>query len=166
MEGIKKLVFDFLTNYMLIAAGLSWFTAQMLKAFTGVFKQKDFSVIELFFGTGGMPSSHSAVVSSLACAAALSRGLYSAEFAICVVLALIVMRDASGMRNEVGKHAKILNNIFRDLALSKDTETQDKALKELVGHTAPQVFVGSVLGIVISMLLYWLPFSNAWFFGA
>ncbi len=166
MEGIKKLLFDFLTNYLLISAGVAWFIAQILKVFTGVFKVKEFSFAELFFGTGGMPSSHSASVASLACAAALSRGLCSSEFAICIVLALIVIRDASGMRNEVGKHAKVLNNMFRELALSTDAVAQGKALKELVGHTPLQVFAGTILGVLVAILLYAIPLSHNWFFGA
>ena len=96
-------IIDVATNYPLMSAAAGWFIAQILKTATGVFKVKKFSLAELFFGTGGMPSSHAASVSALACACAVKDGVASHTFAISIVLALIVMRDAMGMRRQIGE---------------------------------------------------------------
>ncbi len=151
------LIKDFFSNYLLMAAGCSWFLAQMIKVFTGIFGVKKFSLVELFFGTGGMPSSHSATVAALATASALSCGLKSSEFAITIVLALVVIRDASGIRNEVGKHARAINKMLIDLATSEDLQSQETALKELVGHTPLQVFVGVILGVAVAVVMRFIP---------
>ena len=82
-------IIDVITNYPLMSAAAGWIVAQVLKTTTGVFKIKKFSLVELFCGTGGMPSSHAASVSALACACALKEGVASPTFAISMVLALI-----------------------------------------------------------------------------
>lgn len=149
-----KYIVDIFTNYILMSAVCSWLVAQILKGFTGVFKLKKFTFTEFFFGTGGMPSSHTAAVCGVATAAAVRCGFASAEFAISAVLAMIVMRDAMGMRREVGKHAKALNQIFEEIAKAKnDPALTQKALGELVGHTPLQVFAGVFVGIGSSLLL-------------
>lgn len=154
MEIKMKYLVDIFTNYILMSAVCSWLVAQILKGFTGVFRLKKFSLIEFFFGTGGMPSSHTAAVCGVVTASAVSCGFDSAAFAISAVLAMIVMRDAMGMRREVGKHAKALNKIFEELAEAKnDPELTHKALGELVGHTPLQVFAGMIVGIGSSLLL-------------
>lgn len=149
-----QIIKDIFTNYILMSAVCSWLVAQILKGFTGVFKLKKFTFIEFFFGTGGMPSSHTAAVCGVATAAAVCYGFGSFQFAISGVLAMIVMRDAMGMRREVGKHAKALNQIFEELAKAKnDPEMTQKALGELVGHTPLQVVAGTLVGIGSSLLL-------------
>ena len=149
-----QIIKDIFTNYILISAVCSWLVAQILKGFTGVFKLKKFTLTEFFFGTGGMPSSHTAAVCGLATAAAVRFGFASFELAISGVLAMIVMRDAMGMRREVGRHAKALNEIFEELAKAKnDPEMTHKALGELVGHTPLQVFAGVFVGIGSALLL-------------
>ena len=149
-----QIIKDIFTNYILMSAVCSWLIAQILKGFTGVFKLKKFTFIEFFFGTGGMPSSHTAAVCGVATAAAVGYGFGSFQFAISGVLAMIVMRDAMGMRREVGKHAKALNQIFEELAKAKDDpEMTQKALGELVGHTPLQVFAGVFVGIGSALLL-------------
>ena len=154
MEELKAL----LTNYLIACALASWLVAQILKVFTGIFKLKSFSVSEFLFGTGGMPSSHTAAVCSVATGCAILYGLGSSQFAISVVLALIVMRDAMGMRRQVGEHAKALNIIIKELAEAKnDTELTIKALGELVGHTPLQVFAGMLVGIAIPFLVALIP---------
>ena len=145
---------DLFTNYMMMSVIASWFIAQILKGITGVFKLKKFTVVEFLFGTGGMPSSHTAAVLALATSAAMSFGLNSAAFAISALLAMIVVRDATGMRHEVGKHAKTLNMILEE---HKRDDTPYEALKELVGHTPLQVFFGALLGIVVPIGMYFIP---------
>ena len=149
---------DIFTNYALVCAFAGWFVAQFLKFFTGVFKIKRFSVVELLFGTGGMPSSHTAAVYALATGAIIKHGFNSTEFAISVVLAMVVMRDAMGMRRQVGEHAKALNLIIKDLSeANNDPELTNKALAELVGHTPLQVFAGALVGILVAVGFMFIP---------
>ena len=159
MEWLK----DLGSNYILISGITAWIAAQILKCLTGVFKIKKFSLVELMFGTGGMPSSHSAAVCALATSAALKEGLDSGYFAIAAVLAVIVMRDAMGMRNEVGKHAKTLNAIINEFFKSeKHPEDFQKTHKELVGHTPLQVYAGVVTGIAVAFLMSLIPAFCIW----
>lgn len=131
-------------NYILISALISWFTAQFLKVFTGAYHNKRFSVIKLISSSGGMPSSHSAAVSALCTASVLRYGVSSFQFAVTFILALIVMRDAAGIRNQVGKQAKIINQM---------NESNCADLKELIGHTPFQVCMGSFLGVATALCL-------------
>lgn len=144
--------------FILICAVSAWFVAQLLKVCTGVFKHKDFSVLEMFFGTGGMPSSHSATVCALATACGIKVGFASPAFAISIILAMIVMRDAMGMRRQIGEHARALNKLFKNLSESiNDPELTEKALEELAGHTPLQVFAGMNLGILIPIGMMFIP---------
>lgn len=154
---------DLGSNYVLISGATAWIAAQILKCVTGVFKLKKFTVLELLFGTGGMPSSHSAAVCALATASALRHGFGSTYFAIATILAIIVMRDAMGMRREVGKHAKALNVIFAEFFKSdKHPEDFKKTHKELVGHTPLQVFAGVATGIAVALLMSLIPGFYIW----
>ena len=141
-----------LDNYMLISAALGWIGAQIIKIFTGMFKERKFSLSYLLFSTGGMPSSHSAVVCALTTASIMQNGWGSGFTAICIILSLVVMMDASGVRYETGKQAKILNKITKEI-FSGDPELANIGLKELVGHTRFQVFVGAVFGILVAVLM-------------
>jgi acid phosphatase family membrane protein YuiD len=105
----------------------------------------------VLFSTGGMPSSHSALVTSLATATGIHYGFGSGYFAISCVLAMIVMYDARGVRQESGQHARVLNQIVREL-MSGQT-ISDRELKELLGHTTVEVFVGALFGIIYTLLL-------------
>ncbi|MBR2907294.1 MAG: divergent PAP2 family protein [Clostridia bacterium] len=145
---------DLIQNYLLISAGVSWFVAQICKVFTGIFHERHFSIISLLTGTGGMPSSHSACVTALAVSSGLYYGLGSAPFAITTILALVVMRDASGVRREAGKQAKVLNQIIGELFTTGDEKRFQADLKELLGHTPLQVFVGAILGAVTALALF------------
>ena len=153
-----KHIIDLFTNYVLMSAVLGWIAAQILKFCTGIFRLKKFSLTELFFGTGGMPSSHTAAVIGLTTACAMKFGLASYQVAISGVLAMIVMRDAMGMRRQVGEHAKALNIILKELAAAKkDRELADKALGELVGHTPLQVYAGVIVGAAVAIGIYYIP---------
>ena len=101
-----------------------------------------------------MPSSHSALVTSLATAVANREGADSSLFAATVVLAVIVMHDACGIRQESGKQARVLNRIVREI-FSGQPITEEE-LKELLGHTFPEVIVGGIVGILFTLIaLVW-----------
>ncbi len=140
---------------MIISAASAWFLAQILKVFTGMFKDRKFSLVTLLFSNGGMPSSHSASVTAMATAAIRLYGLNSFECAISSLFAVIVMMDASGVRYETGEQAKILNKITKELFSGKGAEI-NTGLKELVGHTPFQVLVGALLGITVGIALSFL----------
>ena len=155
---IMKLITDFFTNYVLVCAISAWLIAQFLKVFTGVFRLKSFSFVELMFGTGGMPSSHTAAVMALTIACSIKCGLGSPELAISGVLTMIVIRDATGMRRQVGEQAKALNKIFKELAEAKnDPALTQKAFGELAGHTPLQVFFGALVGILVAVGFMFIP---------
>lgn len=141
---------NFWEKSVLVPSLTAWLTAQIIKVLIYLIKYKKFDFRRLV-GSGGMPSSHSSFVTSLATAVALERGFESVEFAICTVLALIVMYDAAGVRRAAGQQARILNKIMNNWEKSDFSET-DKHLKELLGHTPKEVFAGAVLGIVISVV--------------
>ena len=140
------------TNYPLMCALVGWFVAQICKVFTGMFRERNFDVITALFGTGGMPSSHAASVCALAIASAIAYGLNSFQFAVSVVLALIVMRDASGVRRSAGEQAKIINRMIKTLSKG-GTIDFNSDIKEIIGHTPFQVFVGAALGAVVPFLM-------------
>ena len=151
-----------LHNFPLVCAGTGWILAQIIKVFTGVFKQRKFSIVALLFGNGGMPSSHSASVTALAISTGLCYGFDSGFFAIAVMFAIIVMGDAAGVRRETGEQAKILNIITKDLFKHTTPAEINQNLKELVGHTPLQVIVGSALGLLIPFAMAFIPLYGAY----
>ena len=104
-------------------------------------------------GSGGMPSSHSSTVVSLAVAAGVSYGVDSAIFAVALIFAIVVMYDATGVRRETGKQAVILNRLLLDNPFSWSGEEFEKKLKEYVGHTPFQVLMGAILGLIIAIIM-------------
>lgn len=108
---------------------------------------------ERMVGSGGMPSSHSATVCGLTTAAALRYGVSSFEFAVCFVLSMVVMYDATGVRRETGKQAKLLNSILSENPLKLNAEVLQEKLKEYVGHTPLQVVAGAILGICLALVI-------------
>ena len=139
-------------NQILVASVLGWLVAQLLKTGIYMYLNKSF-VPERLAGSGGMPSSHSATVCALSTAAGIQYGLDSFPFAVCTILAIIVMYDALGVRRETGIQAKVLNEMI-DLfeSMNKELSTDEK-LKELVGHTPLQVLMGAILGIIIAFIV-------------
>lgn len=140
---------DLFANKILISAVTGWCVAQVLKTLIHLLFTKKF-VAERLVGSGGMPSSHSATVCALATATCIEYGAQSFEFAIALILAIIVMYDAMGVRRETGIQARILNEmmwVFADMG--SDMSPHDK-LKEFVGHSPLQVIAGALLGIVIA----------------
>lgn len=144
---------DFFSNIILLTAASAWFAAQLIKVGLYYWQNKEVGVITLLFGTGGMPSSHSATVTALATVTLFKCGAASPEFAITLILAIIVMRDASGVRLETGKQAELLNMILmQDFWVLKEGETLPDKFKESIGHTPTQVLCGGVLGFIIGLI--------------
>lgn len=155
---------ELIFNFPLIAALLGVFTAQFIKIPIHYIQTKKVRW-ELFFSTGGMPSSHSASVTSLATAVGAEHGIHSTLFAIAAMFAIIVMYDAKGIRWHAGEQAAVLNDLveeFRDHVRESDqfqqkkVEEQRKELKELLGHRPSEVFFGGLLGILQTLFLSWL----------
>ncbi len=149
---------EIITNKVLIIPIGSWAIAQLLKVITILIQKKQLDLRYLVV-SGGMPSSHSAVVSALATSVALTQGFGSAAFAISAILALIVMYDAAGVRQSVGRQSVVLNRIMRELRLQRPMAGLERDLRELIGHTQFQVIVGGLLGIGIAFL--WLAITGA-----
>ncbi|MDD6811903.1 MAG: divergent PAP2 family protein [Lachnospiraceae bacterium] len=138
-------------NPVLIASVMGWFVAQVIKTIIHLIITKEM-VWERMVGSGGMPSSHSATVAALVTAAGMKYGGGSFEFAIALIMAIIVMHDAMGVRRETGIQAIVLNEmmaVFREMG--KKMPIEDK-LKEFVGHTPLQVLMGALLGICIGIM--------------
>lgn len=140
-------------NRILLIALIAWIVTQAAKVIIYWIVNEKF-VLERLFGDGGMPSGHSAVVASLATATGLQCGWDSPVFAVAAILAVIVMHDATGVRQETGKQAKVINDIVKMLeARGRGELTPAETLKEFVGHTGPQVLVGALGGIVIAVVM-------------
>ena len=140
-----------LGNQVLVSAVVGWTVAQVLKTLIDFALNKSFNA-ERLVGSGGMPSSHSATVCGLT-TAGLKYGAGSFEFAISFILAMVVMYDAVGVRQETGKQARLLNSILLENPLKLSSEVLQQKLKEYVGHTPIQVVAGAILGIVLALVI-------------
>ena len=138
-------------NEILMSAGLSWGLAQIIKTIIHLILTKKF-VAERLIGSGGMPSCHSATVCALTTSVIINEGINSPFFAIAAILSIIVMYDAMGVRRETGIQAKVLNELTEVIEKMGSDLSNDEKLKEFVGHTPIQVFVGAVLGIIIALI--------------
>ena len=147
-------IFGILQNQVLWCAVAAWFIAQALKIPTYWLVEKELNW-RRFFGSGGMPSSHSAFVMALAIMVGAVEGFDSAAFAITVVLAAIVMYDASGVRHETGVQGQVLNEIIRKVFVDGQPIT-DVELKELVGHTKVEVAGGFLVGVLTALAFIFL----------
>ncbi|EFD05112.1 MAG: divergent PAP2 family protein [Peptostreptococcus sp.] len=136
----------FFSNKMLWTSIFACFMAQFLKMFSG---EKKFDLTRIIT-SGGMPSSHSSFVTCLSTMLGVKYGFNSDIFAIAAVFSFIIMYDASGVRQAVGKQATIINKLVEDWHNKKAIE-QEK-LKELIGHTQKQVFFGAMLGIALGLI--------------
>lgn len=141
---------DILDNSVLLVAVVACLIAQASKLVVELIKNGKVNVRALVT-TGGMPSAHSALVTSLATGVGQTAGWGSPEFAIATIFAIIVMYDAAGVRQAAGKQARILNQMIDEL-FSEHHQFNEDRLKELLGHTPFQVIIGSALGITISCL--------------
>jgi len=134
----------------ILAVFLSWFLSQLAKVIRGCVREKRFN-FRWLFDTGGMPSSHSATVTSLATVVILYYGLYSVPALMAAVYSLITMFDAAGVRRNVGKQATILNKMLDDFG--EKGMVPEARVKELLGHTPVEVLAGAFVGVCISMII-------------
>lgn len=145
--------FGILSNPVLIAGFTSWVLAQLIKVPWNYLSTGRWDWV-LLLRAGSMPSSHSALVASVAHATGLFVGFASPLFALALTLAVIVIYDATGIRLQAGKHAEIINRIVRDTVKGK--RTNEKQLKEVLGHTPLEALAGTLLGIVVAQLIWLL----------
>ena len=142
-------------NFVLVTSMLASITAQIIKVIINLVIFGRF-IPERMWGAGGMPSSHSATVCAMVVATARLCGVQSTLFALAVVIAVIVMYDAMGVRYETGEQAKILNHMLREW-MDQNSESmpflRDTKLKEMVGHTPIEVVSGAALGILLGYVM-------------
>ena len=146
---MKNTFFMFITNKYIYIPFLLWFGIQLFKLIYDLCTTKRFNFRRIL-GAGGMPSSHSAVVTSLATLIGKNIGVDSPIFALSLIFAFVVMYDACGVRRAAGKQAKVLNDIINTPGLS-NLQVQEK-LQEALGHTPIQVFVGALIGLVAGLI--------------
>ena len=147
---MKNTFLMFITNKYIYVPMILWFFIQLFKLIYDLCTTKKFN-FKRILGAGGMPSSHSAVVTSLATLIGKNFGVDSAIFAIALTFALVVMYDACGVRRAAGKQAKVLNDIVNTPGLT-GVQVQEK-LQEALGHTPVQVFVGALIGVIAGVIL-------------
>ena len=153
------MLYEIITNKVLIIPLCSWAIAQLLKVVVILIQKKQLD-LRYLVGSGGMPSSHSAFVTSLATSIALLEGFGSVAFGISAIFALVVIYDAAGVRRSVGQQSVVLNRIIRELRDHRPFVELGRDLREFVGHTQLQVVVGVLIGIVFTWL--WLAIAGAW----
>ena len=145
----KTYALDLVTNRVLLCAAMAWFLAQFIKLFTSIRRGTRFSFRHFLLGSGGMPSSHSAVVCATCFSCGILYGFGSAWFAVSAVLAVVVMRDAAGVRREAGKQAAVINQLSAELG-KRRKHVVSTTLAEVLGHTPLQVLVGALLGTALA----------------
>ena len=148
----------FFANPIVLSALTGWFISQLIKACISLLQMRKRGIKDiletLFWRTGGMPSSHAAVVTSMTASVAFSEGLGSNLFAVSLLVALVVMRDAMGVRRAVGLQARVLNLLGKHM--SEKLGYDYNHVKEIRGHAPLEVVVGALLGIFISAAYAWL----------
>ena len=157
MFNLLDELYAFITNPFVVAPVTAWGFAQVLKVIINYCVTKELNW-ERLFGDGGMPSGHSATVSSLATMTFLKYGGGSFEFAIALVLAIIVCHDATGVRRETGKQAVVIKEMMKSIEILTQKDLPEVKLKEFVGHTPFQVLAGITIGIIYACLVYFLVF--------
>jgi acid phosphatase family membrane protein YuiD len=149
---------QFFENPLVLSPMLSWAMAQLIKAVIALLSRPRRRVREiiaiLVWRTGGMPSSHAALVSAMAAAAAFKDGIGSDLFVVCVWFAVIIIRDAMGVRRATGMQARSINTLGRHTADKLGIDFHP--VKEIDGHSPLQVAVGALLGIFIAAAFAWL----------
>ena len=142
-----------LANKLLWVALFATFAAQLLKVILVLITERRWA-FDRMLETGGMPSSHSAAVTSLSTGIGLSYGWDSPLFAISMVFGGIVMYDATGIRRAAGIQAQLINELVQELTHVVDEGFKPQTLKTLLGHTYPQVAVGAILGVVLGIIFF------------
>ncbi|KAL0421530.1 UNVERIFIED_CONTAM: putative membrane protein YuiD [Sesamum latifolium] len=142
---------SFFWNYPLISALFAFAIAQASKFLNSWYKENHWDLKQLT-GSGGMPSSHSATVTALTVAVGLQEGFGGSLFATALILACVVMYDATGVRLHAGRQAEVLNQILFELP-AEHPLAESRPLRELLGHTPTQVVVGALLGLITATII-------------
>jgi len=140
---------------MILSSLAAILLAQVLKVLLVLLTERRW-VLKRLTETGGMPSSHAATVAALCTSIGLEHGFENAYFAIALVFGVIVVYDAAGVRRAAGRHAEILNELIKEFSHLFSDEERPRALKTLLGHTYPQVLVGSGIGIAMGFLVRYI----------
>ena len=138
-------------NRLIDCALIAWLLAQVIKVILELLVNRTFDV-RCFVSSGGMPSSHSALVVACTTAAARTEGLASPLFGVCVVFSLVVMYDACNVRRSAGDTAKLVNQLLRHVEKLTAEDFADD-LKIIMGHPPLQVLVGALLGLAVGLLM-------------
>ena len=138
-------------NNVLWVTLIAWVLAQSIKVALGIIREKKFD-FRWFVGPGGLPSAHAAGASALATSIGLKYGFNTVSFALATAFAIVVMFDAQNVRRATGKQAGILNKMMEDIYWQG--RIREDQLRELIGHTPIEVFLGMILGILIAAILY------------
>jgi len=144
---------DLFSNYALIAGLVAWGIAQVVKVPLEYLQTRTWNWV-LLLRAGGMPSSHSALVTGISYATGLFSGFDQPVFALSVALAMVVVYDATGIRRQAGKHASLINAMIEDLASGHPLK--EEQLREVLGHTPLEALGGVVLGLVIAQLAWFI----------
>ena len=134
----------------LLAPLVAWTIAQAAKLLLTSFRERRLN-LRVLAETGGMPSSHSAIVMALTTAVGKYSGLGSAPFAIALIFTFVVMYDAAGLRRAAGRQAEVLNRLVEDLVHMRGV--QEARLRELLGHTPMEVLAGAAIGLAVGLIL-------------
>lgn len=137
-------------NHVLFVTIIAWVLAQGIKVFIGIIREKRFD-FRWLVGPGGIPSTHAAGASALATGIGLEYGFDKVPFALAAAFAIVVMFDAQNVRRAAGKQARILNKMMEDIYWKG--RIREDELRELLGHTPVEVFLGMILGILIAVIL-------------
>jgi len=148
---MRNVLYELILNKVLISAIIAWSLAQWIKLPIEYFLTGRWNW-SLLFSTGGMPSSHSALVSGASFAIGLFYGFDTPIFALALVTSMIVLYDAAGVRRQAGLHATKINHLINEFF--KGHPISEEQLKELLGHTPRQVLVGTLLGILIATIVW------------
>ena len=134
----------------LLAPLVAWAIAQAAKVTLSTVRHRRLN-LRVLAETGGMPSSHSAIVAGLTTAVGKHSGVSSAAFAIALIFTFVVMYDAAGLRRAAGRQAEVLNRLVEDLVHMRGV--QEARLRELLGHTPIEVLAGALIGLVAGLIL-------------
>ncbi len=148
---------DLITNPYLLAGLTAWFLAQVLKTILYAMINKKLDLGRMM-GDGGMPSGHSATVTSMTVLIGLARGFGTVEFAVSCILAVIVCHDATGVRRETEKQTYLIDELLKAFSELTEDRLPEVKLKKFVGHTPVQVLAGIILGIITAVVMYYLLF--------
>ena len=140
-------------NHALMAALIAWGIAQIVKVPLEYLRTRRWNWA-LLLRAGGMPSSHAALVAGIAIGIGLYEGYETPEFALAFALAMVVIYDATGIRRQAGKHARIINQMITDLTTGHPLKQEQ--LREVLGHTPMEALIGTILGIVTAQLGWYI----------